>query len=216
MKMRSSSPIGQYLVAKPYLCLKAKKMNTSIKIPLRSLNPAVVHDLQEQYPSAMVHVELSNQIVREGMDENRFWELISLLDWKKSGDDDAVSEPVVQALADSTLRHIYEFEDILSEKLYLLDGMKFAKNTGENAYRGADVYFSVDGFLYDRCCVVANGKEFYQEVLKDPEKMPKEMDFEPLLGIAAKAYQRKTGKEFKYVPAYSYETFSNLEGWNKD
>ncbi len=190
-------------------------MNTAIKIPLRSLNPLLIQDLQEKYPSAMVHVELVNQVVREGLTEERFWELISMLDWSKTGNDDAVIEPVVNALANSSVRHIYEFEDILSEKLYQLDGIEYARNTGDNAYMSEDDFFSVDGFLYDRCCVVANGKAFFEQVLKDPAKMPKEMDFEPLLNIASKAYKRKTGKEFKYFPAFNYETFSNKEGWQK-
>ena len=111
------------------------------------------------------------------------------------------------------IRHIYEFEDLLSEKLYNLDGLEFARNTGASAYQSDDAFFSVDGFLYDRCCVVANGKDFYEQVLKDPEKMPKDKSFGALLRIASLAYKHKTGKELEYVPAFNYETYSNKEGW---
>lgn len=45
--------------------------------------------------------------------------------------------------------------------------------------------------------------------------MPKEFTFEPLLSLAQKAYERKTGKEeYDYVPSYCIETFCNPEGWD--
>lgn len=50
---------------------------------------------------------------------------------------------------------IYQFEDKLSEKLYQLDQKVFAEQGNENGYR-SDSHFSVDIFLYSRCCVVAN------------------------------------------------------------
>lgn len=188
-------------------------MDTAIKIPLRSLSPGMVQDLQEKYPEAMVHVEFSNKAIREGLSEERFWELIALLDWSKAGDDTAIIEPMVNSLAVSPIRHIYEFEDLLSEKLYNLDRLDFARNTGASAYQSDDAFFSVDGFLYDRCSVVANGKSFYEQVLKAPEKMPKDKSFGALLRVASLAYKRKTGKEFEYVPAFNYETYANKEGW---
>ncbi|MEL7120116.1 MAG: DUF4240 domain-containing protein, partial [Bacteroidota bacterium] len=71
-----------------------------------------------------------------------------------------------------------------------------------------------DLFLYDRCCGVANGKAFYEAVLKDPAKMPKDVSFEALLYVTHEAYQRKTSKSLSdYLPAFNYETFSNREGW---
>ncbi len=105
-----------------------------------------------------------------------------------------------------------QFDDILSEKLYLLDGIEYARNTGESAWKPGK-YMSVDGFLYDRCCVVANGKAFYEQVLKDPAQMPKDLSFGALLRVAHEAFKRKTGKNLDYVPAFNYETYSNEEGW---
>ncbi len=43
--------------------------------------------------------------------------------------------------------------------------------------------------------------------------MLKDLTFESLLVIASAAYERKTGKQFVYVPSRSYETYSNEEGW---
>lgn len=198
---------------KPYLCKKNAAMHTAIKMPLRSLNLAVVKDLQEKYPNAEVSVVVNHDPNQAPLSEQRFWEIIAMLDWSKQGDDAAVIEPAVALLAASPVRHIYEFEDILSEKLYLLDGLAYARQTGTSAYQSEDDFFSVDGFLYDRCCVVANGRELYEAVLNDPTKMPKDMSFGALLRVAHEAYQRKTGKKFEYLPAYNYETYSNEEGW---
>jgi hypothetical protein len=84
---------------------------------------------------------------------------------------------------------------------------------GEAAKGGPDSPFSPDWFLYVRSCVVANGRSTFEQVLADPREMLKDLEFEALLCVASKAYERKTGKEFTYVPSTSYETFSNDAGW---
>ena len=104
------------------------------------------------------------------------------------------------------------FADLLSEKLYLLDAKKYAKHIGEDAWDG-EQYFSVDNFLYARCCVVANGENLYKKVLNNPETMPKDITFEALLYLPSDAYERKTGKDYDYIPAFNFETYSNEEGW---
>jgi Protein of unknown function (DUF4240) len=187
-------------------------MNAAIKIPLRSLNPVLVRDLQEKYPEAEVSVIIHHDRNLAPLSEKYFWEIISLLDWSKEEDDDAVVEPAVAHLAAGPVRHILEFEDILSEKLYTLDSRTFAMHIGENAW-SPDRYFSVDNFLYARCCVIANGEAFYQQLLSDPASMPKDLTFEALLYIASEAYERKTGKPVQYIPAFPFETYSNEAGW---
>ncbi len=148
------------------------------------------------------------------MSEEVFWDIIEKFDWGKTGDDDAVIEPAVGTLAQMSTKDIFQFEDILSEKLYALDGEKYAREIGEFAYQGPEQHFSTDGFLYARCCVVANGRSFYDKVLSNPKKMPKDIEFEALLMVAQLAYQRKTGEEFDYLPQVNYETFSNKIGWS--
>jgi hypothetical protein len=64
--------------------------------------------------------------------------------------------------------------------------------------------------------VVANGEEFYQSVLSDPSKMPKDLEFESLLSISREAFLKKTGDDFDYSPGCSYETFSNRDGWKRN
>src|SRR5262245_12756456 len=144
--------------------------------------------------------------------DERFWHLIAMFDWEKTGDDDAVIEPAVAALAAMPKREIRSFEDLLAERLYLLDTEAHARNIGEYAYT-PNSGFSVDWFLYVRCCVVANGRDFYKAVLADPLAMPKDMEFESLLYVATKAHERKTGKPLDYDGRVSYETFSNERGW---
>jgi|JI10StandDraft_1071094.scaffolds.fasta_scaffold686181_1 predicted DNA-binding WGR domain protein len=152
----------------------------------------------------------------ERMDENVFWEIISSFNWKKTGDDDAVLRPAVKRLVSMTIDDIYKFADILAEKLYMLDGISYASNIGEEGYKGEDQHFSVDYFLYVRCCVVANGKDYFDMVVSNPGQMPKEMDFEPLLYLPMEAYNKKTKTEdYDYVTKYNYETFSNIGGWKK-
>ncbi|MBI2410620.1 MAG: DUF4240 domain-containing protein [Candidatus Kerfeldbacteria bacterium] len=150
------------------------------------------------------------------MNEDVFWEIIALFNWDKTGDDDAVLRPAVKKLASMAIEDIYQFADILSEKLYLLDGIEYASNIGEESYKGEDKYFSVDNFLYVRCCVVANGKDYFNRIIANPEQMPKEIDFEPLLYLPNEAYNKKTKSEdYDHEPKFNFETFSNSDGWKK-
>lgn len=187
-------------------------MVPAIKIPLRALNESIIRDLQEKYPDAEISVGLHHNRNKAPLSEAYFWETISLLDWNKAGDDEAVVEPSIVHLSSGPVRHIFEFADLLSEKLYALDAQKYALHIGEDAW-SPDRYFSVDNFLYARCCVVANGKDTYEKVLHDPTQMPKDLTFEALLYIASEAYKRKTGKAYDYTPAYPIETYSNQTGW---
>ena len=149
------------------------------------------------------------------MNEDIFWEIIGSLNWKKTGDDDAVLRPALKRLITMTAEDIYLFADILAEKLYLLDGIQYASNIGEDSYKGKDEYFSIDNFLYVRCCVVANGREYFEYILDNPTEMPKDMEFESLLYLPAQAYNTKTKTEdYKHITPLNFETFSNKEGWN--
>ncbi len=152
------------------------------------------------------------------MNEQEFWQLIAKIDWKKK-DDDKRLKPVVEALSRKSVEEIYEFDSVLAQKLHELDGQVYAENLApEDAYGSQEGYFSNDYFLYVRCCVVANGKDFFDKVKANPEQMPKGLDYEPLLYIGLEAFKRKTGKtddEFfaNWNPSISYETFSNKDKW---
>ncbi|HEV8545692.1 MAG TPA: DUF4240 domain-containing protein [Candidatus Limnocylindrales bacterium] len=150
------------------------------------------------------------------MDETTFWDLIAKLDWSREGDDENVVEPVVTALAALPDSAIAAFQNNLASKLYALDGRAWARKSGSGIWWGEPDKLSVDGFLYARLAVVANGRAFYQSVLGDPTAMPKDVEFESLLYVASKAYERKTGLDDDGgldMTDVSFETFSNEDGW---
>jgi len=160
------------------------------------------------------HAEaLRAQRPKRMMSEKTFWALIALLDWSQSGNDAAVVAPVVSALAKLTSQSIRQFEERLATLLYQLDTQEHAKHIGEQSYVDAESSFSADGFLYARCAAVANGRAFYATALASPSCMPKDVDFEALLGIASSAFEAKTGESLGYQTGCSYESFSNLAGW---
>jgi hypothetical protein len=156
---------------------------------------------------------LSCDTTYEGMTEDKFWSLIDSLDWDNFGDDAAVIEPTVRKLAACPTKEIYRFADLLSEKLYRLDGEHFARHIGKDAFSDGERHFSRSYFLGARCCVIANGQEYYGEVLEKPSDMPKDLEFESLLQIPSRAYELKTGKKYSHASARNCETFSNKEQW---
>ena len=187
-------------------------MSTSaFKIQLNQLSPAFIQEMKEKYGEAELEIKVNRKPDFIPLKEADFWAIIDLLDWDEAKDEDILA-PAIKQLKNKPIAHIYAFEDILSEKLYQLDQQKIAENIGENGYQ-KDKYFSVDIFLYARACVVANGKEAFEEVLENPQSMPKGITFEPLLSLAAKAYELKTGRIFNYSPSYNYETYANKQGW---
>ncbi|MBK9338599.1 MAG: DUF4240 domain-containing protein [Lewinellaceae bacterium] len=187
-------------------------MQTAVKMPLRALNPAVMKDLQERYPEAEMHI-VTTDAPGEAvpMNEEQFWSIIALLDWTKKGNDDAVIEPAVRALSSLPEAAILTFYDLLSEKLHLLDGRTYAEHSvSESAGISSDL------FLYARCCVVANGRDFYESVWSDPSQFPKDLFFEALLDIPERAWFRKTGNPMEHLPKYIFETGFNPNGWGAD
>jgi hypothetical protein len=152
---------------------------------------------------------------KEMMAEDTFWSIIDRLDWNHEGNDDKVLAPAIEFLASVSRRDICRFRERFAFLHYQLDTRAHASNIGEYSYDEKSDYVSADGFLYARCVVVANGPKFYEAVLKDPRKMPKDMEFESLLYVAPKAYELKTGEDFEYISGCSFESFSNYEGWKR-
>jgi len=110
-------------------------MGNTIKLPLRNLDTSVIQDLQEKYPEAEVSVELHPDRQQGPFSETYFWELIALFDWNYKGKDGhAVVEPALERLAAGPIRHIFEFADVLSQKLYSLDGRIYAEQIGQDAW----------------------------------------------------------------------------------
>ncbi len=156
------------------------------------------------------------------IDESTFWKLIESLELVVYEDiTEADLEPICNALAEMSVEDIGKFEEILTEKLYALDSRAHAIagiDPRLPSLPDGSEFISSDGFLYQRCYVVANGKQFYEEVLANPSKMPKgiQYEFESLLYVANGAYQQKTGEEdMPQTSELSYETGSNKKGWEE-
>ena len=186
-------------------------MSTVLRINARNLNEAIVRDLQEHYGNAELEIHVREMPdAAEVMSEEEFWSLIAQLNWSTPEDNDQIIEALIVSLSEMPIAKIYQFYDILSEKLWLLDTQSHADAMMRDH---PNDYFSDDEFLYARCCVVANGQELYQKTLVDPSHFPTDQTFEDLLYVASKAYERKTGKKFLSVPAYNFETGSNKQAW---
>jgi Protein of unknown function (DUF4240) len=183
----------------------------AIKVPVKALNPDFVRNLQEHYPDAQVTVTVSRVPVARKMKENTFWALIGFFDWGRKRPEDIIAATILQ-LSTYPESDIFAFDECLAQKLHALDTELLARQTGWAADNPTS--FSVDGFLYARCAVVANGKAFYTKVVKNPALMPPDSSFEAILYIAEKAYRLKTGSDnYDYLPNVSYETFANAKGW---
>lgn len=141
-----------------------------------------------------------------------FWKLIDRIDRRElnrgEGHDSAAIEPLIEALQALRREKLEAFSEQLAQRLYELDGRKFADAAGDSGS-------SDDGFLYARCFVVASGRETFERVRVDPTAMPSTIEqwCEPLLYAASEAWSRQHGTEWDYMPSASYETGSNSENW---
>jgi hypothetical protein len=186
-------------------------MTATFQIRTDNLNDHFINGLREKFGEAELEINVKSTSRKDILSETQFWQIISLLDWSKT-ENDAILAPAIAHLAQLPISFMYQFDDKIAEKLFRLDAKNLAENIGEDAYK-PEHYFSVDNFLYARCCVVANGKQFYDSVLSNPTLMPKDLTFEPLLSIASDAYFLKTGRKFEYVATTPIETYSNKALW---
>ena len=153
------------------------------------------------------------------MTEDEFWDLIDEHIDKDAlsalGEDDYPEElmdSLVEKLSALDVEEIQQFEERLAKALFDIDGKRFADNAGDSGQSG-------DGFLYCRCWVVANGKDYYQRIFNSPSDMPTSISqwLEPLLYVSSRAWAEKTGNDeeaWDYDTQYSYESGSNESEWN--
>ena len=148
------------------------------------------------------------------MTERDFWQIIDKLD--PAGEDlRKIAFPSIEALSQCSEDEIREFQNILSEKLFRIDGEAWAKRIGDRAFDGNKSTFDGLHFLHARCCVIANGRAFYDDVRRNPSHMPGNQTFATLLTIAPRAYETKTGAPLEHHTLFSRETFSNRWAWDK-
>jgi hypothetical protein len=163
-------------------------------------------ETEDEDTLSAIEQTLENQRKRS----NKFWSIIDALDWSKEGNDQDVLQPAIQHLSRHTEEFILNFYDWLSEQLFHIDGQVYA-----DAYKSKEESLSADLFLYARCAVVANGRDYYERVRANPALFPRQLYFEALLDLPHKAYQAKTGKDIEKAPKFIYETGFNPKGWGE-
>ncbi|MFD0279520.1 DUF4240 domain-containing protein [Kitasatospora sp. NPDC127111] len=140
------------------------------------------------------------------MNEDTFWQLIE--DCRPAGPDSAaelLAANITERLARSSLPLVTGFAEQLSWALYQLDRKEYGQD------------LSGDAFLYTRAAVVAAGRAVFDRVLQDASAFtPFVIDHiwaESLLYAPDRAYERITGEEWGRDTRYSFESYSNTEGW---
>lgn len=186
-------------------------MTTILNTHLGDLSSQFFRNLQQRFgQTTAIEIRLQDASpVDQLFSETAFWQIIDLIDWSQKSSQNKL-RAAVKRLSELPVSNIYIFADKLSEKLYRIDTRVHAL-----AYAATepDHFISADDFLYARCAVVAEGREYYEKVLKHPALMPNEIVFEPLLSLADSAFELKYGEEFNYRPAFNYETRSNSTAW---
>ncbi|BCY12709.1 DUF4240 domain-containing protein [Actinoplanes sp. L3-i22] len=137
------------------------------------------------------------------MDEDAFWGLIGRLG---RDPDDADFGQLADRLTRLPEAEIIGFADRLASALWSLD---------TPAHYEASASAGDDWFLYVRCAVVAAGRKAYEKVLRKPATLEKFADEEAelLLGVAAQAFERSTGRLWEHETPVSYELGSNTAAW---
>ena len=151
-------------------------------------------------------------IIENGkMFDTDFFNFTNMLDWEKQGMDEEVLEPLIAFLAEWGDNVIFAFHDKMTELLYSLDTYDLAKHIINKSD-----YFSQDNFLYTRCVALINGKPYYNAILKGRKKLPMDSEFESILYVPMKAWERlhnEDSDKYPHEPELSYETYSNEAGW---
>lgn len=136
------------------------------------------------------------------MRDEEFWKLISLIDMDLVNQEDDFTgvQPLTEALAKKPAEDITHFHELLAMRLFALDSQdRFDVSCGSD-----------DGFLYQRCYMIASGKAVYEKAVQDPKDICDEMEWcEALLYVAGEAWEVNQIAEWDFDPSVSYETGSN-------
>ena len=144
-----------------------------------------------------------------------FWKLIATLGGR--ADYDSCTR-LTNVLALREVQEITGFGERMAESLYRLDQERFGRLPVANM-GSPDAPFpqSGDHFLYARCAVVAAGRDVYEGVFADPSGFgpftAPALAGEWLLYVAQNAFEVVTGEEWDRRTQYSFESYSNRDGW---
>jgi len=154
-------------------------------------------------------------------DERFFWDIIASLNithtvgyegyWQR--DYNFVIHPLIAILSNLSDREIFTFHETLSTLLFNIDCPELAYESA--ALSGRD-WVSASSFLFARAAVIANGEEYYTQVLGRETPINDDLWFETILYVAMEAWGLKHGRdwlEFPFFASVSYESGSNFELW---
>lgn len=147
------------------------------------------------------------------MTEKNFWKILDMFDWDNACDDDEVMQPALDYLAAQEDDEIFAFEEKMAELLFALDTREFA-----GKLYAEEEYMSGDMFLYQRCAVLINGRDYYNGILNGTEPPDPDLEFEALLYLPGGAWAKKHNADpddYQYITKTSSETGSNAEKWKK-
>ncbi|WP_370350650.1 DUF4240 domain-containing protein [Catenulispora sp. EB89] len=140
------------------------------------------------------------------VDEDSFWRLIEYCtpDSPDPGNRGLVAA-LIKTLGSGPVYRVVGFAEQLSWALYRLDRNELAEG------------HSGDSFLYARAGAVAAGRTVYESVLADPRVFEQFTSdgAEELLYVPDRVYLDLTGEEWDRRTRYSYESYSNDDGWAK-
>ncbi|MFJ3517877.1 MULTISPECIES: DUF4240 domain-containing protein [unclassified Streptomyces] len=145
-----------------------------------------------------------------------FWALIGTLNGEAT---QMGCRRLAEELSRRSVPDIIGFAERHAEALYRLDQEKFGTLpvTDLSDRDGRPFPQSADQFLYARCAVVAAGQAVWEGVFFDADKFAPytstKYDGEWLLYVPDQAYELATGEERHRATRYSFETFSNRDGW---
>jgi hypothetical protein len=145
-----------------------------------------------------------------------FWALIAVLNGRAAQAD---CGRLAEELSRRSVPDIIGFAERHAEALYRLDQEKFGTLPVANLTTrdGGPFPQSADVFLYSRCAVVAAGQTAWESSFFDVNKFApytsSEYDGERLLYVPDEAYELATGEEWNRSTRYSFESFSNRDGW---
>jgi hypothetical protein len=132
----------------------------------------------------------------QNINTDKFWTLIDNAVKTSNGNDAIKEEYLITELAKLSLEEIKDFE--LAFRKCLLDADHFKVMAAQKIIEG---YVSDDIYLYFRCWIIGQGKQAYDEILKDPDYLSTLVSngdicsFEELMYVTTQAYSIKTGKE---------------------
>lgn len=127
---------------------------------------------------------------------DKFWALIDNAVKASNGNDSIKEEYLIKELAKLSLEDITDFE--IAFRKCVIDADDFKVIAAQKIIEG---FVFDDIYLYFRCWIIGQGKNVYDEILKDPDYLSTLVNkgdlcsFEELMYVATQAYAIKTGKK---------------------